>query len=85
MSTTLNIVVRQRRDTSAAWQAVNPVLPAGQLGFETDTGRFKLGDGATAWNALPYAGGGLTIIETQNEADFNSTTPGPGEMVVLYE
>lgn len=34
----------------------NPVLLARELAHETDTGKFKTGDGVTAWNALPYIG-----------------------------
>lgn len=45
-----------RRDTAAVWAASNPVLLAGELAIETDTSKFKLGNGTTAWNALPYGG-----------------------------
>jgi hypothetical protein len=44
----------QRRDTAANWQSNNPTLKNGELGFETDTGAYKFGDGATAWNSLGY-------------------------------
>lgn len=47
-------IVRQRRDTAANWTANNPILFDGQLGFETDTLAFKIGNGATAWNSLLY-------------------------------
>lgn len=47
-----------RRGTASEWTSANPVLAAGEMGVETDTGQFKLGDGATAWNSLSY--GGLT-------------------------
>ncbi len=40
---------------SGTWTALRPVLPTGDLGFETDTGKFKVGDGVTAWPSLPYA------------------------------
>lgn len=43
-----------RRGTFAQWAAVNPVLAQGELALETDTNKFKIGDGATAWNSLPY-------------------------------
>lgn len=46
-----------RRGTLAAWGAAsNPILLAGELGFVTDTGltAFKVGDGATGWDTLPY-------------------------------
>lgn len=37
------------------WSGVNPVLAQGELGYEIDTNRVKIGDGLTAWNSLPYA------------------------------
>lgn len=46
-----------RRDTAANWALTNPVLAAGEAGFETDTGRLKIGDGVTAYNSLNFAGG----------------------------
>lgn len=55
-------LIQQRRDTAANWTAANPTLAAGEIGFETDTGKFKVGDGSTAWASLSYftagAGGG---------------------------
>ena len=49
------------RGTAEALAAKNPVLLAGELGLETDTGRFKFGDGTAAWNSLSYAGGGTEL------------------------
>lgn len=46
--------VRVRRGTAAAWTAANPVLGFGEIGVETDTRSFKVGDGTLAWSALPY-------------------------------
>lgn len=43
-----------RRGTAAQWTAANPVLAAGEMGLETDTTKFKVGDGSTAWNSLSY-------------------------------
>jgi len=45
------------RGTAAAWTASNLVLTAGEMGVETDTGKFKVGDGTTAWNSLSYSSG----------------------------
>lgn len=44
----------QRRGTASQWTSANTVLAAGEFGVETDTGQFKIGDGTTAWNSLPY-------------------------------
>lgn len=47
--------IQFRRGTAAEWTAANRVLLEGEVGYETDTQKFKIGDGSTAWNALgPY-------------------------------
>lgn len=43
-----------RRDTAANWASANPVLADGEIGLETDTRSFKIGDGVTAWTSLQY-------------------------------
>jgi hypothetical protein len=52
MSSTAQI--RLRRDTAANWTAENPVLLNGEVGLETDTRKFKVGNGSTAWSGLSY-------------------------------
>lgn len=44
-----------RNDIAANWTANNPIMLAGELGVESDTGYFKIGDGTTTWNDLTYA------------------------------
>lgn len=44
-----------RNDSAENWTTKNPVLLKGELGIEIDTNLFKIGDGLTAWTALPYA------------------------------
>ena len=44
--------------TEAEWLDEDPVLLAGEMGIESDTRKFKFGDGSTAWSALAYASGG---------------------------
>jgi len=46
--------MQQRRGTAAQWTAANPVLAAGEIGFETDTNKFKMGNGTSAWTSLIY-------------------------------
>ncbi len=48
-------VLQLRRDAAATWTSNDPTLAAGEIGVETDTLKFKIGDGATAWTALAYA------------------------------
>lgn len=44
--------IQVRRGTSTAWTANNPTLLEGEIGFETDFGRLKVGDGISAWQDL---------------------------------
>jgi hypothetical protein len=68
-------VIQHRRDSAAQWVSVNPVLAAGELGVETDTLNFKIGDGTTAWNSLAYRGFvGLDPITYTSGLVFNSGT-----------
>jgi len=50
----MSITIQHKRDTAANWTSNNPTLAAGEFGFETDTGKLKLGDGSTAWSSLNY-------------------------------
>lgn len=54
MSITLTALQKQRRDTAANWTAADPTLLAGELAYESDTGKWKIGDGSTAWSSLAY-------------------------------
>ena len=47
--------IQLRRDTAANWTTVNPTLSQGEPGFETDTGKFKIGTGLADWTSLDYA------------------------------
>ncbi len=49
-------ILQIRRDTADRWTSINPVLADGELGYETDTNKFKVGDGSGVWTALPYGG-----------------------------
>lgn len=56
----MSVKIQHRRGTAAQWSGVNPVLSSGEIGFETDTGKIKIGDGSTSWSGLTYfvPGGG---------------------------
>ena len=47
-------LIQLRRDTAANWTSANPTLSQGEQGYETDTGKMKIGDGSTAWSSLDY-------------------------------
>ena len=46
--------MQQRRGTAAQWSGANPILAAGEIGFESDTSKFKIGDGVNHWADLIY-------------------------------
>jgi len=82
-----------RNDTAANWVASNPILAVGEMGYETDTGLLKIGDGVgdplvgMAWNDLPYfsASGSLTPWPSMTTTEMNAiASPTPG-MAVFNE
>lgn len=60
--------IQVRRGTASQWTSANPTLAAGEIGFETDTGLMKCGNGTTAWTSLGYIGAG----------DISGVTAGTG-------
>jgi hypothetical protein len=56
------VQIQLRNDTAANWTAANPTLAIGEVGVETDTSKFKVGTGSTAWNSLAYTVGDLDSI-----------------------
>lgn len=56
-------IIKVRRDTAANWAGTDPVLAAGEHGYETDTGKFKIGDGTTHYLLLDYATDWANITE----------------------
>jgi hypothetical protein len=50
------IQLQFRRGTAASWTQQNSLLAVGEMAIESDTNLFKIGDGVTRWNLLPYGG-----------------------------
>jgi hypothetical protein len=46
--------MQQRRGTAQQWTDADPILAAGEIGFEVDTNQFKIGDGVNHWSDLSY-------------------------------
>ena len=49
------VQIQLRRGTASAWTSANPTLAIGELAVETDTDKYKIGDGSTAWTSLGYS------------------------------
>jgi len=67
------VQIQLRRGTASAWTVANPTLAVGEFAVETDTDKYKIGDGSTAWTSLSYSSlpsgavttaGGVTIAGT---------------------
>ena len=81
--------IQLRRDTAADWTSNNPTLAAGEFGWESDTNRFKIGDGSAAWASLAYADTLKTLgdilvngstISAPSNGDLTLTTSGTGNI-----
>lgn len=56
-----------RQGAAGAWAALNPVLLQGELGYETDTKRLRVGDGVAAFTALPFITFDATSYQSASE------------------
>jgi hypothetical protein len=65
--------IQLRRGTAAQWTSVNPTLLLAEMGLESDTDYFKIGNGVDPWNDLPY-GGLAGVIETYEQTTQPTTT-----------
>lgn len=65
----MSSIIQIKRGTATAWTSANPTLNAGEIGFETDTKKMKVGDGSTAWTSLGY---------TTTDGDISGVTAGTG-------
>lgn len=51
------VQIQFRRDTTANWNSVNPLLAQGEVGFDITTNQIKVGDGTNYWTGLTYTMG----------------------------
>jgi len=76
-ATEVKVQMQQRRDTASGWTSADPTLLSGELGYETDTGKFKIGDGSTAWSSLDYLRSSIEWTLTANgTTDYIFAGPG---------
>jgi len=90
-SSAIQTTMKQVTDTAANWTSNNPTLANGQMGYESDTGKFKIGNGSQSWTALSYAtasgGASVTISATAPSSPtagalwFDSNT---GQFFIYY-
>ena len=74
MATTqvIQTIIQFKRGLSANWIKKNPILAAGEPGFELDTGKLKIGDGKTDWKSLKYQNETYTLSVDGKSLVLNS-------------
>ena len=70
-----------RRDPASSWTSTNPTLSSGEIGYETDTGKFKIGNGSTAWTSLSYANANLSAASLDALSDVTITSAANGDFL----
>ena len=79
--------VQHRINESATWLKINPILAPGEIGVESNTRKFKYGDGISHWKDLEYAyGSGLTSIFANSADDLKNNYPAeeyPGAIAIV--
>lgn len=75
-------LIQFRRDTSSNWTSTNPILAQGELGLETDTSKYKIGNGSSAWNSLSYGSlsGAVSALDLTPTTDPSS----PLSNLIIY-
>ena len=63
----MQTLVKVRRDSALSWESENPPLEAGEIGFEIDTNRIKIGNGFDLWGDLDYTSGGASVDISETE------------------
>ena len=73
--------IQLKRGTASQWTAANTVLFAGEIGYETDTAKFKIGNGSTAWTSLAYSNANLGSASLDALADVTITSAASGDFL----
>jgi hypothetical protein len=82
------IQIQFRRGLASEWTSANPTLAVGEMGIETDTDQFKIGDGTTAWTSLGYGGiqgpaGDPTLTINQQTASYTAALADASKLVEI--
>jgi len=76
------VTLQVKRGTISEWISRNPILAQGELGFESDTGQLKIGNGTTVWNSLSYISGKVGPISESTTLGKNAGATGQGNNTV---
>ena len=74
--------IQVRQDTADNWSSNNPVLSLGEQGWESDTNKFKIGDGSTVWNSLGYFHSQDYLSSDPQLTDIAGLTPTDSHFII---
>ena len=74
--------LQNRRDTAANWTTNNPTLAAGEIGYDTDTAKFKIGTGSANWSTLGYSSAGTVSSITAGTGLTGGTITSTGTVAI---
>ena len=74
--------IQVRRGTTSEWSTSNPILAAGEVGYNTTLDQIKIGDGTTAFNSLEYF---PTLSDAQTFTNKTLTTPNINGSGIVFE
>ena len=77
----MSVKIQIKRTTASAWTSLNPTLDNGEFGYETDTAKFKIGNGSTAWTSLAYANANLSVASLDALSDVTITSATNGDFL----
>ena len=74
----MSVIIQLRGDTAANWTSVNPILAEREFALETDTRKYKIGDGTTYWTGLTYSSiDGVLTVTAGNYITNSGTAADP--------
>lgn len=76
-------IIKLRRNPSNVWDELNPILEAGEQGFETDTGHYRIGNGVSRWRELDSFIPKEAVLALINEALANHGGGDGGEVITV--
>lgn len=75
------VQIQFRRGSTSDWSTANTILAAGEMGINTTTSQFKIGDGTTAWNSLSYAPISGTVANIDDITNVTITSAASGDLL----
>jgi hypothetical protein len=79
----MSVQILFRRGTAAQWTSANPILGNGEPGYETDTGRLKVGNGTDTWSILSYIEGEAGVADGNTTYSISAETATGGADIRL--